>query len=184
MTQEEGALLLKVARTAIEHHLAQKLPPPLDQKNPHLWEKRGAFVTLMKEGRLRGCIGRIEGTYPLIETVSQMAIAAAFNDPRFAPLQVEEFPFILLEVSVLSPLVQVKDPLTIQVGGDGLLVQRGFFSGLLLPQVAKEYHWTREEFLANTCYKAGLPAEAWKEKETELYTFTTEIFSEEAPHVS
>jgi len=183
MTQEEGALLLKVARTAIEHHLAQKPPPPLDQKNPHLWEKRGAFVTLMKEGKLRGCIGRIEETHPLIETVSQMAIEAAFNDPRFAPLKKEELPLLFLEVSILSSLKKVTDSQTIQVGRDGLLVQKGFFSGLLLPQVAEEYHWTREEFLTNTCYKAGLPADAWKEEDTALYTFTAEIFSEGAPHV-
>ena len=180
MTQEEGALLLKVARTAIERRLSQKRPPPLNQTDPHLLEKRGAFVTLMKEGKLRGCIGRIEGTHPLIETISQMAIEAAFNDPRFTPLKKEEFPLLLLEVSVLSPLQKVTDPQAIQVGRDGLLVQKGFFSGLLLPQVAQEYHWTREEFLANTCYKAGLPAETWKEKDATLYTFTAEIFSEEA----
>lgn len=183
MTQEEGTLLLKVARSAIEHFLKNKPPLLLDKNYPHLLEKRGAFVTLTKEGKLRGCIGRIDASHPLTETVSQMAIEAAFNDPRFAPLRREELPIVLLELSILSPLKKLTDPQTIQVGRDGLLIQQGFASGLLLPQVAKEYHWTREEFLENTCYKAGLPAEAWKEEGTELYTFTAEIFSEGTPHV-
>lgn len=179
MTQEEGTLLLKVARSAIESHLRRahfSLPKTVSQA---LREKRGAFVTLHSGGRLRGCIGRVIPTEPLMQTVSLMAAEAAFNDPRFLPLTPEELPGVSLEVSVLSPLRRLRNPQEIEVGKTGLLIQKGPSSGLLLPQVAQECHWTREEFLTQTCHKAGLPGEAWKEKGIEIFGFQAEIFSEE-----
>ncbi|MFH1858562.1 MAG: AmmeMemoRadiSam system protein A [Candidatus Omnitrophota bacterium] len=178
LTQGEGEFLLKAARSAIESHLKGKAFSPPDTKSPALLEKRGAFVTLTEEGSLRGCIGRIEAKEPLIQTVSQMALEAAFRDPRFPSLHEKELPAISVEVSVLSPLRRVERVEEIQVGRDGLLIEKGFAAGLLLPQVATEYGWTREEFLEHTCLKAALPVTAWKEKGVNLYAFTAEIFSE------
>lgn len=181
LTPEEGKSLLKVARSAIECYFRKRpLVLPKEQA-PTLWERRGAFVTLNDAmGNLRGCIGRVESKDPLIQTVSQMAVEAAFNDPRFLPLREEELPTVSLEVSALSPLSKIRHEEELEVGRDGLLIQRGFASGLLLPQVATENRWTREEFLSYACIKAGLPGQAWKEKETEIYRFTAEIFSEGA----
>jgi len=178
MTQEEGMLLLKIARSAIEAHLSQHPFVLPEVRNPALWERRGAFVTLNTKGHLRGCIGRVEPTTPLIQTVSQMAMEAAFNDPRFMPLRKEELSSVALEVSVLSLLKKIHDVGEVKVGRDGLLIQRDFASGLLLPQVAREFHWSKEEFLTQTCIKAGLESEAWKEEKTEIHTFTAEVFSE------
>ncbi len=140
-------------------------------------------MTLHKEkGELRGCIGRLEPTEPLMQTVSQMAVEAAFRDPRFSPLREEEWEEVSLEVSVLSDMRKIQDIREIVVGRDGLLIQQGAASGLLLPQVATENRWTRELFLAYTCRKALLPEGAWKEAGTEIYTFTAEIFSERGSH--
>ena len=175
--------LLEVARSAIGTHLRHKSLRPPETENPLFLEKRGVFVTLHDAaGELRGCIGRVAATEPLIETVSQMAIEAAFHDPRFFPLKEEELEKVSLEISVLSELRKMNSPDGIEVGRDGLLIQRGAASGLLLPQVATENGWDRQTFLTYTCRKAGLPADAWKEKETELYTFTAEILSERALH--
>lgn len=183
MTPEEGKLLLQVARSAIESHFQQKKPLLPTTQSAGLLEKRGAFVTLHKrKGELRGCIGRLEPQGPLVQTVSEMAIEAAFHDPRFAPLRKEEWKEVSLEVSVLSDMRKIQDIREIVVGRDGLLIQRGAASGLLLPQVATENRWTRDLFLAYTCRKALLPEGAWKEAGTEIYTFTSEIFSEGSSH--
>ena len=185
ITPEDGKTLLQAARTAIARHLQQKRDPLFDEERfkKSLWEKRGVFVTLTQEGRLRGCVGYLEPSQPLIRAVAQVAVEAAFHDPRFLPLKEEEWPAVSLEISVLSPMVQVTDFSAIQVGRDGLLVRKGVASGLLLPQVASEYRWTREEFLTQTCLKAGLSTGAWKEKKTRVYSFTAEIFSEKTAHV-
>lgn len=179
MTSEEGKFLLKVARSAIERHLGGASLSP-EEKGSHLSEKRGAFVTLHMRGSLRGCIGRVEATEPIIQTVSQMAIEAAFSDPRFLPLTAEELPSIQLEISILSPRTKIQSLEEIQIGRDGLLIEKGFRTGLLLPQVATENRWTKEEFLAYACMKAGLSGDAWKEEGVTIYTFTAEIFSEES----
>ena len=183
ITPENGILLLKMARSAIESHLHHRPAALPKEENPALWEKRGAFVSLKKGEELRGCIGRVEPTEPLIKTVSHVAVEAAFNDPRFTPLKEEELQKVSLEVSVLSPLTKVRGLEEIQVGRDGLLVHRGFATGLLLPQVAIENRWSKEEFLTYTCFKAGLPGGAWKEEGTDLYTFVAEVFSEDRLHV-
>ena len=148
----------------------------IDSNNLRL--KRGAFVTLKKQGRLRGCIGYIKAYKPPWETVQEMAVAAAFTDPRFPSLRAEEIQQLTFEISVLSPLKRIADVNDIEVGKHGLYIIRGYNSGLLLPQVATEYKWDRETFLEETCHKAGLPPDAWKDKETEIYIFSADYFGD------
>jgi len=143
-----------------------------------LSSKLGVFVTLHKLGELRGCIGYVEGIRPLQEAVIEMAQSAAFNDPRFAPVTSEEVNDLELEISVLSPISEVENIDDIEIGKHGLIIEQGFFKGLLLPQVATEQNWNRKEFLQHTCRKAGLPVNAWKEQNTKIYAFSAEIFSE------
>jgi len=127
---------------------------------------------------LRGCIGYIKAYKPLWETVQEMAIAAAFHDPRFPSLKPDEVKQLTFEISVLSPFKRIKDINEIEVGKHGLYMVRGYRSGLLLPQVATEYKWDRETFLQETCYKAGLPLDSWKDKETEIYIFSADYFGD------
>lgn len=178
LTRDDKAFLLKLARSVIESECrGSKLtvsPPP----SPIMREPRGAFVTLKKSGRLRGCIGYIEAIKPLAETIREMAKAAAFSDWRFEQVRADELSAIEIEISVLSPLSVVRDPSTIVVGTHGLVVSRGANRGLLLPQVPLEWGWDRETFLAETCAKAGLPEGAWKEKGTKIESFTADVFSE------
>lgn len=176
LSDEEKKSLLRYARQSIECRL-QGNPVPEPARVPDaMQEKRGAFVSLKKNGRLRGCIGYIEARKPLVRTVGEMAQAAAFKDPRFPPLKKEELDGLDIEISVLTPLKRIRDIDEIEVGKHGLYVVKGFHSGLLLPQVATEYRWDRLTFLRETCYKAGLPADAWQDKATELYTFSAEVF--------
>jgi len=136
-----------------------------------------AFVTLRTGDHLRGCIGHLELDRPLIAVVARAAAAAAFEDPRFPPVTAGELDGLSIEVSVLGPFVPVPDPSAIEVGRHGLVVRSGWRRGLLLPQVAPEWGWTREEFLAQTCLKAGLPMDAWK-KGAEILCFEAEVFGE------
>ncbi len=169
-------LLRQIARTAIESKLRGEPPPVCEITSPVLKEKRGGFVTLKKQGRLRGCIGYIQALKPLYQTVAEMAEAAAFDDPRFPPVRVDELPELELEISVLTPLEQIRDIEEIEVGRHGLYLQRGGMSGLLLPQVATEYNWDRLTFLQQTCLKAGLPTDAWQDEDTKIFTFSADIF--------
>jgi AmmeMemoRadiSam system protein A len=121
----------------------------------------------------------IEAVKPLYQTVAEMAVAAAVEDPRFPPLTLDELPLITIEISVLSPLEEVEDVEEIEVGKHGLYIIRGFYRGLLLPQVATEYNWDRETFLQHTCLKAGLPTDCWQDQETKIYKFSAEVFGEE-----
>ncbi|RTZ91734.1 MAG: AMMECR1 domain-containing protein, partial [Deltaproteobacteria bacterium] len=139
-------------------------------------EYRGAFVTLTKNGNLRGCIGLIQPVKPLAESVQEMAIAAAFQDPRFPPLTKGEWPEIDIEISALTPFRKIEDLSEIQVGTHGIYIQKGPYSGLLLPQVATEYGWDREEFLQQTCIKAGLHPMAYKDPDAKIYIFSADIF--------
>jgi AmmeMemoRadiSam system protein A len=139
--------------------------------------KCGGFVTLNKNGNLRGCIGYIRAYKPLYITITEMARAAAFEDPRFPSLEQVEMDEIDIEISVLSELVSVTDFSKIEVGKHGLYVKNRFASGLLLPQVATEWRWDSSIFLEQTCLKAGLNKNSWKKPETEVYKFTAEIFS-------
>lgn len=179
ITEEEKNTLLDMAREVISSVLDRKDIPEFSVTSSLLREKRGAFVTLKKRGQLRGCIGYIEGIKPLYQAVVEMAIAAAFRDPRFPPLTRGELEQLDIEISVLSPLTEVKNVQTIEVGCHGIYIVKGFQSGLLLPQVAVEHHWNRETFLAETCFKAGLPTQAWKDKETKIYIFSADIFNSE-----
>ena len=177
LSSEEKAQLLQIARDVVEAHCRGEKPllPPVDSAT--LKEPRGAFVTLNKDGKLRGCIGHIRGQKPLAETVAEMAEAAAFQDPRFPPVTSEELNELEYEISVLTPLHRIADVEEIQVGKHGIYMKRGSSSGLLLPQVATDWGWDRNTFLQHTCTKAGLPEDAWKDKNTEIYIFSADVFS-------
>jgi AmmeMemoRadiSam system protein B/AmmeMemoRadiSam system protein A len=173
----DKATLLKLARQSIEANLAGKPAPDIKITSPRLREEMGAFVTLTRNGELRGCIGHIIGTQALYKTVQEMAVAAATEDPRFPPVSAGELRDIAIEISVLTPLRTVSDPAEIEVGRDGIYIEKGFYRGLLLPQVATQYGWDREEFLDHTCLKAGLPAGCWREGAT-IKAFSAQVFNE------
>jgi AmmeMemoRadiSam system protein B/AmmeMemoRadiSam system protein A len=176
LNEEEKKTLHHIAKTVIENKARGKGVPEFKIESPILKENRGAFVTIHKKGQLRGCIGYIEGHGPLHKTIEEMAEAAAFRDPRFTPVKEKELPELELEISVLTPLKRIMDVKEIQVGKHGIYIKKGWYSGLLLPQVATEYGWDRLTFLDHTCQKAGLPSNAWKEKDTEIYIFSADIF--------
>lgn len=140
----------------------------------------GAFVSLhSRAGRLRGCIGCFTASGPLTQTVADMAVSAGFHDPRFPPVEAAELRDLEIEISVLSPLRPVADVAEIEVGRHGVQVSRGHRRGVLLPQVATKYGWDRVRFLEETCNKAGLPRDAWRDPETRIQVFTADVFSEE-----
>ena len=166
--------LIDLAKKSIETKLPYKTPENIPEE---LNFKSGCFVTLHKDGNLRGCIGNFR-EIPIVENVYNMAQEAAYGDPRFNPLQKEEFDKIEIEISVLSPMKRINDINEIKVGRDGIYIKKGFFSGVLLPQVATEYNWDRLTFLAHTCLKAGLNQNCWQDSDTEIYTFEALVFSE------
>jgi len=178
---EQGALLVLARRTIADRlRLEFIAPAELEElllTSPTFSEKRGAFVTLYKKGALRGCIGYIEAIEPLAEAIREMALAAAFRDPRFPPLTADEFDEIDIEISVLSPIYPIEDPQTVVVGEHGLIVSYRGRRGLLLPQVPVEQGWDRETFLQHTCMKAGLPPDAL-EQGAQLEGFTAIVFGE------
>jgi len=176
LNEADKKTLHHIAKTVIENKVKGKPVPEFRIESSILKENRGAFVTLQKRGQLRGCIGYIEGHGPLHNTIKEMAEAAAFRDPRFSPVKEKELPELDIEISVLTPLQRIKDVNEIQVGTHGIYIKKGWSSGLLLPQVATEYGWDRQTFLDHTCQKAGLPSSAWKEKDTEIYIFSADIF--------
>jgi AmmeMemoRadiSam system protein A len=141
-------------------------------------EPAGAFVSVHHRGELRGCIGQIEARQPLAAAVAQCAVSAATRDPRFRPITIRELQEDTeIEISVLTPMQRVGSPEEIEVGRDGLLIEQGPRTGLLLPQVATEWGWDRDTFLAQTCRKAGLPLDAWQHGAV-IYKFQAEVFSE------
>jgi len=171
--------LLQIARNSIDARLNNReIVFPEGLAGP-LLENRGAFVTLTRDGSLRGCIGTFTSDEPLYKTVSYMALEAAFSDPRFTGVSKEELGDLKIEISVLTPMKRIYDPETVKVGRDGLYMKRGFRAGVLLPQVPVEYGWDRLKFLQQTCLKAGLSPDAWQSDLTELYTFQAEIFGED-----
>jgi hypothetical protein len=180
LNKNQRKRLLEIARQAIETYLKSGKKLELTEQDPILLKEMGAFVTLNKHGELRGCIGNLVGQQPLYLTVRDMAVEAAVGDPRFAPVDLSELKDIEIEISVLSPLERVDSADKIEMGKHGVLVRRGFNSGVFLPQVATETGWSKEEFLSNLCeHKAGLSPLAWKDKSTDIYIFTAEVFSEE-----
>jgi len=176
LSEEEKKTLHEIAHTVIWNKASGKEVPKFQVKSEKLNELRGAFVTINKKGSLRGCIGHIKGVKPLYKSVEEMAAAAAFQDPRFPPVTKKELKDLDIEISVLTPFEQITDVNEIEVGKHGLYMEKGFHSGLLLPQVATEYNWDRDTFLEHTCRKAGLPPDAWKEKDTKIYIFSADIF--------
>jgi AmmeMemoRadiSam system protein A len=178
LNKEERKFLLQLVRDTIHARLKGKNLPVYKPQSDVLQELRGAFVTLHARGALRGCIGYVEAIKPLCQTVQEMAVAAAFQDPRFPALRENEYDNIEIEISVMSPLRRVRNVDEIEVGKHGIVIRRGFHSGLLLPQVATEQGWDRDTFLEHTCYKAGLPGDAWRKKDTEIQIFSAEVFSE------
>ncbi len=166
LSPEEKKELLDLARRTLESFVRNGTVPPYETSNVHFTDPRGAFVTLTKKGDLRGCIGYIEPVAPLYKAVMQCAVYAASEDPRFSPVTPRELSDIAVEISVLTTPRKINDALLVQVGKHGLIMSRGGRRGVLLPQVAAENGWEREEFLSQACRKAGLPADDWKKGAT------------------
>ena len=178
LTDEDKKTLLKIARASLESSVKDESMPDIPSDSPRLKDKCGGFVTLTKKGQLRGCIGYTEAYYPLAQTIQEMAEAAALKDTRFMPVQPSELDDIDIEISVLTPSRRITDVNEIEVGTHGIIISKGRYTGLLLPQVATEYGWNRETFLEHTCRKAMLPLDAWKDKDTVIEIFSAEIFHE------
>lgn len=178
LSRHDKEVLLQIARQSIESHLSSREPPSFDVSD-NLRQPGAAFVTLEKNGRLRGCIGHTQAVQPLFETVATCAVSAAVSDYRFQPVTRDEIANLHIEISVLTPLQVVESLEEIAVGRDGLMIVKGSRRGLLLPQVAVDYGWSRSEFLEHTCRKAGLPSEAYKSPDAVIYRFQAVIFKEE-----
>jgi uncharacterized protein len=177
LTIGEKKLLMNAARRALElgvrsRELLAELPT-----DESLHRRRGAFVTLRIRNRLRGCIGQLPSREPLIRVVAHCARAAALEDPRFEPVRTEELPEIEIELSILSPLVDAT-PEQIEPGKHGISVSQGWQRGVLLPQVATQFHWDARKFLEETCVKAELDRDAWKDPATRIQVFTAEVFGD------
>ena len=192
LTNEEGKFLINLARSTVKQHLETgKAPKPPKETPKKLFAHCGVFVTISipakGEKELRGCIGYPYPTNPLVEAVIDNAVNAATQDPRFEPLTYEELSKVVFEVSVLTPPepVETKNPKEylskIKVGEDGLIVERGPYKGLLLPQVPVEWGWCEGEFLCQCCMKAGLPPDTWLTKDAKIYKFKAIVFDEETP---
>jgi AmmeMemoRadiSam system protein A len=179
LSEADQQTLLRLARQALVDHLSRGELPAMPEPEETLRQPCGAFVTLHKGRRLRGCIGIIEAQQPLYLTVRQCAVWAAVRDTRFSPVSREEVTELRLEISVLSPLADIA-PENVEVGRHGLVVSHGAWRGLLLPQVAVEWNWNRERFLEETCRKAGLPSDAWK-RGARIQAFTAQVFGEPEP---
>ncbi len=179
LTPAEKQELLKVARQSVETAVREKkvYSPPADEPEA-LRTPRGAFVTLKENGNLRGCIGYMSPLKPLVETVRDVAAYAALEDRRFRPVGESELGLLEYEISVLSPLRRVEDINQIHVGQHGLLIRKGEYEGVLLPQVPTEEGWNRNTFLEQVCVKAGLPEQSWKDEDADLFMFSALVFSE------
>lgn len=193
LDQEEGKFLVELARNAVKEYLKTKKHIPVPENlSKKLLQPCGVFVTINQlengEEKLRGCIGYPYPTTPLIQAVIDSAINAATQDPRFRPVSQSELDKLVFEVSVLTPpqMIEVKKPkeypTKIKVGEDGLIVERGLYKGLLLPQVPVEWEWDEEEFLCQCCAKAGLPLDYWLIEGTKIYKFQAIVFEEEKPN--
>jgi AmmeMemoRadiSam system protein A len=177
LSSDDWRALLEIARRSISSAVLENCIPDLPPYPESLNVSRGAFVTLYREGKLRGCVGQVEGLGPLAEVVARAAINAALHDPRFSPLAAGEIANLDIELSVLSPLEPIA-PESIVAGQHGLMVVRERRRGLLLPQVATERGWSGQRLLEATCEKAGLPPTAWRDPATQIFGFTAEFFRE------
>lgn len=185
LTDEEKGILLRLAREAVRKAVSERgagggqaLKVDLDEMPERLRAYCGGFVTLKRNGLLRGCIGRTGADQPLCQCVAEVAVLAALKDRRFVPVREEELDDIALEISVLGPLTRARGFQDIRVGRDGLIVSKGNTRGLLLPQVATEQGWTAREFLEQTCRKAGLPRDAWQQEGAIIQRFSATVFGE------
>ena len=172
--------LVEIARSAVTNAIGgERLALPHPEALTGLPEASGAFVTLKRDGQLRGCIGTLECRGPLAEEIARVAVSAAREDPRFDPLRPEELDDLDVEVSVLGPLEEIdpRDAAAVEIGRHGLVVEQGHRRGLLLPQVATEWGWNREQFLAQTCKKAGLPPDCWQ-RGAKVYRFAADVFGD------
>ena len=189
LTIDEGEFLVRLARKSIEEHLSGRRVEPPTPPSERLAEKRGVFVTLYRypSKELRGCIGLPYPTHRLVDAVIHAAISSATADPRFPPVRLKEMDEIVIEVSVLTKPEEIKYedpkklPEKIVIGRDGLIIEAGGFSGLLLPQVPVEYNWSPEEYLMHLSLKAGLPSTYWLTGRARIYRFTAQIFAEKTP---
>ncbi len=175
-SSEEKRFMKDLAASIVTAHARgeeYRLPAPISHR---LEEKRGVFVTITSRGHLRGCIGLVQARKRLIDAIADMAVSAAFEDPRFPSITESELENLEFEISILSPLALVTDITAIKVGRDGLMIRLDTHSGLLLPQVAVEYHWDRTTFLEQTCLKAGLPKNSYLDKRAQIYSFKVEKF--------
>ena len=180
ISAEERSRLLSLARQAVAAEVSGRPQPGVEDLDGTLGEVRGCFVTLTNQGRLRGCIGTFNPTKPLGEMIVEMGAAAA-RDPRFVmdPITAPEVEQLDVQVSVLSPLTETKDPENLEVGTHGIYVTNGYRNGCFLPEVAPDQGWNAVEFLSYCCaHKAGLPADAWRMLDTKVFLFTSEKFSE------
>ncbi len=180
LTQEQRAALLATARQAIRDRVRGVRVASGPAEDPTLQAPGAAFVTITREGELRGCIGYVEAIKPLAEAVAHSAASAAVADPRFPPVLPDELSRLRVEVSVLSPLHPIADPAQIRVGTHGLFISHAGRHGLLLPQVATDFGWDLETILRQTCLKAGLPGDAWKHG-AEIRVFTVDHFTDDVP---
>jgi AmmeMemoRadiSam system protein B/AmmeMemoRadiSam system protein A len=184
LSGSEKSALMKIARASVETAVRDRKMYLVGATGfPRLEEARGAFVTLKEHGELRGCIGYITPMKSLAETVRDVAAYAALEDSRFTPVTAQELPLLEYEVSVMSPLRRVLDIKEIKVGKHGLIMKQGETEGLLLPQVPVEERWDRDTFIEQTCLKAGLPRQAWKEDDTDIFLFTALVFGEHSPDI-
>ncbi len=177
LTDREKMMLLRTARESIASHLEGRTGD-YPEATERIKTVCGAFVTLHEGEDLRGCIGNISGTKPLIDGIRELAVSSAFRDPRFPPLHRDELEQVDIEISVLTPLEKASSPDEVEVGRHGIMMRSGPRSGILLPQVPIEQGWDREQFLDQTCRKAGLPAGCWQEEQTEIFLFSAIVFGE------
>ena len=178
LTKKEQKQLLKIARDTIVAYVTSGNVPTIETTSMGLNLQTGCFVTIKQKGQLRGCIGNFVSDQPLFKLVQEMAVSAATRDPRFYPMKAPDLSEFELDISVLSPLERASSIEEIKVGTHGIYIVKGSYRGVLLPQVATDYGWNRDEFLRHTCIKAGLPEDAWK-KECEIYIFSALVIGEE-----
>ena len=178
LNDKEQATLLAIARKSIESWVRSGAVYIEPREEKVLNKRSGCFVTIKQNGELRGCIGNFQSELPLFREVAEIAAASASKDPRFYPIREEDLDNFNLEISVLSPLHKIDKVEEIEVGKHGIYLEKGFYRGVLLPQVATEHGWDRETFLKQTCLKAGLPTDAWKSEDTEIYIFSAVVFGE------
>lgn len=179
LDESDKSELLTLARATLEMYLSENRVPAYHTTRPELLARRGAFVSLHRADELRGCIGQIFADRELYRIVQHCAVSAALEDSRFNPVTPEELPGLTIEISALTPLERVRNVEEIEVGKHGIYIVRGMHRGLLLPQVATQYKWDRDTFLAQTCRKAGLPEAAWRDPQTSIQIFSADVFAEE-----